>query len=245
MSVREAVAAGPEAAPARAAPIVKAVEEDIIFGRLAPGARITEDALLARFPGTTRHFVRQALFQLERMGVVAHERNKGATVRSLEPDEVRELYEAREILHRQAALAIPLPAPAALVERLEALHAEYGRHVDAGHLPGVHELNDQFHVALFRACGNRYLLETIIQYMRASLPVRAAQHISRRVVDGEARSVPDRAKLELSRAQHRMIIDLLKGHDRWALAELCVEHLRPSKVDYLERIGAGEGGRGG
>jgi DNA-binding GntR family transcriptional regulator len=236
MPVRDAHLADElDATSARAAGIVKAVEEDIIFGRLAPGARITEDALLARFP-TTRHFVRQALFQLERMGIVAHERNKGATVRSLEPEEVRELYEARELLHRQAALAIPLPAPAALVERLEELHAEYSRHVDAGYLPGVHELNDLFHVALFRACGNRYLVETIIRFMRASLPVRAAQHISRRVVDGEARSLPDRAKLELSRAQHRMMIEMLKGHDRWALAQLCVDHLVPSKLDYLERI---------
>ena len=40
--------------------IVKALEEDIIFGRLAPGTRLIEDALMARFP-VTRHFMRQAL----------------------------------------------------------------------------------------------------------------------------------------------------------------------------------------
>ncbi len=75
--------------------------------------------------------------------------------------------------------------------------------------------------------------------MRQSLPVRAAQHISQRLVGGEERSLADRAKLELSRAQHRMMIDLLEGRDRWALAQLCVDHLQPSKRDYLERIGAG------
>ncbi len=219
----------------REAEIVKAIQEDIIFGRLAPGTRITEDAVLARFP-VTRHFVRQALFQLERMGVVAHERNRGATVRSLAADEVRELYAVREILQRQAALAIPLPAPADLVARLLDLHEEYSAHVEAGYLPGVHELNDRFHLTLFGACGNRYLVEAIQHYMQRSLPVRAAQHTSQQVVDGRATSLADRAKLERSRSQHRMMIDMLRGDDRWALAQLCVDHLHPSKADYLERI---------
>src|SRR5688572_18239602 len=83
--------------------IARALEEDIIFGRLAPGTRLTEDALLSRF-AVTRHFARQALVQLEAMGIVSRERNKGATVRSLSPREVREIYEVRELLQRQAAL---------------------------------------------------------------------------------------------------------------------------------------------
>lgn len=230
----------PAALPAREAEIVKAVQEDVIFGRIAPGARITEDALLARFP-VTRHLVRQALFQLERMGIVVHERNKGAAVRSLAPDEVLELYALREMLQRQAALAIPVPAPGGLVERLRQLHEEYSAHVEAGHLPGVHELNDRFHLTLFGGCGNRYLVETIALYMRKSFPVRAALHISQQVVGGAQGAHADRAKLELSRSQHRTMIELLEGDDRWALAQLCVDHLQPSKRDYLERIGAGAG----
>ena len=92
--------------------IAKALEEDIIFGRLAPGTRLTEDTLLARF-AVTRHFARQALVQLEAMGIVERERNRGATVRSLTPKQVQEIYAVRELLQRQAALWIPLPAPAA------------------------------------------------------------------------------------------------------------------------------------
>ncbi|MEY9129093.1 hypothetical protein ACVIWV_005009 [Bradyrhizobium diazoefficiens] len=37
--------------------VVARLEEDIIFGRLAPGARLTEDALMSAY-GTSRHFVR-------------------------------------------------------------------------------------------------------------------------------------------------------------------------------------------
>lgn len=216
-------AAGPNTSQrGREGEVVAALEEDVIFGRLAPGARITEDALLARF-SVTRHAARQALFRLERMGIVARERNKGAAVRALCEDEVRQLYEVRELLQRQAALSIPVPAPAGLADELRALHAACSAEVAAGRLRRVHELNDRFHLTLFGCCGNRYLVESIERYMQLSLTIRA-------------KSLADRGALETSREQHRVMIELLGSRDRWALAQLCVEHLQPSKLDYLQRI---------
>ena len=203
--------------------IVRALEEDIIFGRLAPGSRLTEDSLLARFP-VTRHFVRQALVQLEQMGVVVRERNKGATVRSLTPEEVRQIYDVRELVQRQAALMIPLPAPRALIDQLLAIHEEHGAHIEAGYLRGVHETNDRFHLTLFSACGNKYLVQTIELYMRYSLPVRA-------------NSMSDRASLDVSHRQHKLMIDMLAGRDNWLLAQLCVDHLQPSKQRYIGLVG--------
>jgi DNA-binding GntR family transcriptional regulator len=204
--------------------IARALEEDIIFGRLAPGTRLTEDALLSRF-AVTRHFARQALVQLEAMGIVSRERNKGATVRSLSPREVREIYEVRELLQRQAALTIPLPAPQTLIDELMVIHEEHGRCVEEGYLRGVHEANDRFHLTLFGACGNRQLVKSIEFYMRLSLPVRA-------------NSMSDAASLKISHEHHRMMIEMLKGRDNWVLAQLCADHLQPSKRRYIEQVGA-------
>ena len=202
--------------------IVQALEEDIIFGRLPPGTRLTEDSLLSRFD-VTRHSVRQALVQLEQIGIVQRERNKGATVCSLTPDEVRQLYDVRELLQRQAALLIPLPAPPELIDELNAIHRQHGDHIAAGYLRGVHEANDRFHLVMFGACGNKYLVRTIEQYMRLSLPVRA-------------NSMADRSLLDVSHSQHQLMIEMLKGRDQWLLAQLCVDHLQPSKVRYLDRV---------
>lgn len=199
--------------------IVRALEEDIIFGRLAPGTRLTEDSLLSRFP-VTRHFVRQALVQLEQMGIVVRERNKGATVRTLTPNEVQQIYAVRELVQRQAALLIPLPAPQSLIDELLKIHEEHGRHIENGYLRGVHEANDRFHLKLFGACGNKYLVQTIELYMRYSLPVRA-------------NSMSDRAALDIAHSQHKLMIDMLSGRDNWVLAQLCVDHLQPSKRRYL------------
>jgi hypothetical protein len=33
------------------------------------------------------------------------------------------------------------------------------------------------------------------------------------------------------------MIELLRGRDNWALAQLCVEHMQYSKSDYLDRVG--------
>ena len=202
--------------------IARALEEDIIFGRLAPGTRLTEDTLLARF-AVTRHFARQALVELEAKGIVVRERNRGATVRSLTPRQVQEIYAVRELLQRQAALWIPLPASDKLIAELEAIHDEHGRHIEAGFLRGVHEANDRFHLTLFGACGNDHLVQSIELYMRLSLPVRA-------------NSMANRDSLLISHEHHRLMIDMLKGRDNWVLAQLCVDHLQPSKNRYLDQV---------
>ena len=206
--------------------LAKLLGDDIIFGRLEPGTRLIEDNLIARF-GVTRHFVRQAFVELERTGIVVREKNKGVTVRSLTPREVSQIYEVRELLQRQAALRIPLPASPAVIEQLERLHEEYGRHLRARNFRGVHEANDAFHLAMFSACGNKYLVESIKHYMWLSLPVR-----SKKTADYDHALASER--------DHHMIIQLLKGTDPWALAQLCVDHLQGAKTAYLRQVAASE-----
>jgi DNA-binding GntR family transcriptional regulator len=203
------------------AEIGRRLEEDIIFGRLEPGSRLVEDALMARYSGT-RHTIRQALLHLERVGIVKREKNIGATVRSFSLDEVRQIYEVREMLTRQTVLMIPLPAPEALIRDLSLIQAGYCR-LGAGDLRGLHEINDQFHITLFAACGNPYMVQTLYDYMGMTLPVRA-------------KNLADSSGLDQSRRQHQLMIELLAGRDSWALAQLCVDHLQFSKADYLKRI---------
>jgi DNA-binding GntR family transcriptional regulator len=202
--------------------VVAHLEEDIIFGRLAPEARLTEDALMARF-GASRHFIRQALVEMERRGVVRREKNVGATVRSYSAAQVRQIYDVREMLTRQALLMIALPADAGLIARLRALQDAYRDRAEMRDLRGVHEANDAFHLALFEACRNPYLVRTLADYMSLSLPMRA-------------KNLADAEGLRLSISQHEVMIELLGGRDRWALAQLGVDHMQASKADYLARI---------
>ena len=210
------------------AEVIRRLEEDIIFGRFAPGSRLIEDTLMHSYDAS-RHFVRQALFQLERRGIVLREKNVGATVRFYSADEVGQIYEVREMLTRQAALMIPLPAPPALIAQLSELQRHYCARADAQDMRGIHEANDAFHVALFSASGNPYLVRSLQDYMNLTLPMRA-------------KNLADARGLAQSRRQHDLMIELLKGRDSWALAQLCVDHMQFSKKDYLGRIGGDRAG---
>jgi DNA-binding GntR family transcriptional regulator len=218
-------ASAPAAAPTREAEqadVIRRLEEDIIFGRFAPGSRLVEDTLMTRY-GASRHFVRQALLQMERQGIVLREKNIGATVRGYSAAQVQQIYQVREMLTRQAALMIALPAPRGLIDELTALQRDYGTRADARDLRGIHEANDAFHLALFSACGNPYLVGSLRDYMNLTLPMRA-------------KNLADHDGLALSRRQHDWMIELLQGRDSWALAQLCVDHMQFSKADYLTRI---------
>ena len=151
---------------AEAADVARALTEDIIFGRLAPGERLIEDNLIGRF-GVTRHLVRQALQELVRTGIAVREKNKSVKVRSLTPREVRQIYEVREMLQRHAALLIQLPAPAPLIERLEAdtrriWPAPEGRQLQR------------------RPCGQRCLSPDSVRRVRQRLPggLHQALHVA-------------------------------------------------------------------
>jgi len=58
-------------------------------------------------------------------------KNIGATVRFYSGEEVAQIYEVREMLTRQAALMIPLPAPAELIAQLKELQRQYCARADA------------------------------------------------------------------------------------------------------------------
>lgn len=202
-----------------ASAIARAIEEDIVFGRLTPGTPLREERLLERFGGS-RHLVRDALSQLAARGMVVRERNRGAVVRVFTAQDVRDVHDVRELLQRQAALRIALPVSESELGPLERLEAEYEACVDAHDAAGMHSANDRFHVALFALCGNRQLQHLIRQMLRLSYLVRVSE-------------VTDNALQARVIAEHRLMIALLRGTDGWALSQLCVAHSRPRRDAYL------------
>src|SRR5690606_32587948 len=60
--------------------VVRRLEEEIVLGRLRPRERLLEEDLARAFD-TKRHVVRAALAELESMGIVVRQPNRGAAVR--------------------------------------------------------------------------------------------------------------------------------------------------------------------
>ena len=77
------------------------IKDAIVSGRFAPGERLRQEALASAI-GISRIPVRSALIQLEAEGLVSFHPRRGAVVRNLTVDQVREIYELRELLETHA-----------------------------------------------------------------------------------------------------------------------------------------------
>ena len=81
--------------------VYRELQRQIIAGQLRPRERLVEDEIIER-TGATRHAVRRAFDELERVGLVLRQPNKGVQVRDYSITEVEELY---EIFGRKAGMA--------------------------------------------------------------------------------------------------------------------------------------------
>ena len=206
--------------PDRLAYLVGALEEEIVLGWLQPRERLIEEAIAERF-SAKRHVVREAIFELERIGLAERQPNKGAFVRVLDPEEVAEIYEVRIALETLAAERIPLPPPPEVLMNLRKTQAQHDAAVDAKDPRMAFRANMRFHSFFFAACGNPHLADMI--------------RISAQKVHG-ARSLTavHPSYLERARTEHWAIIAALESTDRQTLVSLCRSHILPSRDVYIE-----------
>lgn len=210
------------AAPDRMRAIADAIEEEIVLGWLLPRERLIEEELAARF-AVKRHVVREALAELERDGLIERVPNKGAAVKRLDPEEVRQIYSVREALETLAAAQIPLPADPAVVTELRTVQQRHASAVAAGDARAAFRANMAFHEALFAVCGNRHLVE-LIQMMAQK--VHGARSITAASLD----------HLALARDEHAAMVEALENGDRARLVALCRDHLIPSRDAYIATV---------
>ena len=73
------------------------IRDDIVEGRLEPGVRLKTAELAKRY-GTSTNPVGEALHQLQGEGMVIISPNRGARVRPISEDFVRNIYEFRALI---------------------------------------------------------------------------------------------------------------------------------------------------
>ncbi|MEP0509473.1 MAG: GntR family transcriptional regulator, partial [Aurantimonas coralicida] len=190
------------------------------FGRLHPRERLIEEDISSRFQAK-RHVVRQALIELERLGLVNRVRNRGAVVRLYSEAEVEDINAVRELLESHAASLIELPMSDEAIAELEAIQDRHSAAIEAEDRRGVFRSNIEFHQALFAHCGNAALIEAINSFAQKS-------HAYRSIF------VNDRGYLLWAANAHREMIAAIRSQNRAELIALCRAHLAPAKNHYIE-----------
>jgi len=137
--------------------IYETLQNQILEGILQPGDRLKEAELASRF-GISRTPVREALRRLETRGLLTHEPFRGMVVAQLESSAVSELYAMREILETAAAR---LAAQHASDTEIAAMEQQVSRDRKiAGDPQKLAISNRAFHVAIYRAAHNRFLVKS-------------------------------------------------------------------------------------
>lgn len=204
--------------------IADELEEDIAMGLLHPRERLVEDALMARFDAK-RHVVRSALATLEARGAVERRANVGALVRSFTAQEVRYLYDVRELLETACAKAISTPVRAAELRTVEDAMREHEQAVARRDRRAALRANLRFHDVLFGLAPNQFLVEAVRRHARMASPIRSL-------------TVVNDALLQRARDEHRQMVDALREGRTDELVRLCAAHLQPSRDAYLDLLGA-------
>jgi DNA-binding GntR family transcriptional regulator len=129
------------------------LSREILSGRTDPGERLVEEQLTRQL-GISRAPLREALRQLAQQGLVEHTPRRGVRVATLSDDDVRELYEIRDVLERHAVSSMP-PDPD--LSRLRAATDEMRKATEAGDRMALADAHRRFHVEVVALGGNRQL----------------------------------------------------------------------------------------
>jgi DNA-binding GntR family transcriptional regulator len=132
----------------------------ILEGKLKPGERIVE-LTLARELNVSRAPLREALWLLARQGLVEIRAHHGAYVTQLSEQDIREIFEIRELLEVHAAKKIRATGNAEAKTALKQALAELEEACRRRDIRLFSAVDLRFHKTLWELTGNRHL-QTIL-----------------------------------------------------------------------------------
>lgn len=135
----------------------KALREAIVTGQIAPGEKLNEPKLAEQFK-VSRGPLREAIRRLVAMRLVRHVPHVGATVVTLDLDDIVELYEVREVLEGKAAGLAAVNMSADQIEGLHKLLQVHREHYESNAGEYMQAEGDfDFHYQIINGSGNALL----------------------------------------------------------------------------------------
>ncbi len=154
--------------------IREVLSDRIVHGIMRPGEALDEAGLAAEF-GVSRTPIREALRQLESIGLARSRPHRGTVVTNVSDSELHDIF---RVMGELEALCARLSAEAmtpAECEALSHLHARGAEFVLRGDVDGYRAHNEQFHDALYAGAHNGFLEETTRSVRRRLAPFRRMQ----------------------------------------------------------------------
>jgi DNA-binding GntR family transcriptional regulator len=191
--------------------IREALADRIVHGFWQPGEALDETTLAAEF-SVSRTPVREALRQLETIGLAASRPHKGTTVTNLSKTELDDAFLVMAELEALCASLCASALDAAGREALAAMHSEGEAMVARDDLHAFRDHNERFHNAIYRGTGNAFLEELTFGVRRRLGPFRKIQfELLHRIAS--------------SQSEHALVVKAILERDSAAAAAAMRDHM--------------------
>ncbi len=210
--------------------LYKAIREDIVSGRLQANERLVV-ADLAKRHGSSTTPVREVLQLLRGEGFVIFSRNRGARVRPIDRDFVRDIYEIGVLIEPALTRWFVGMATEADIAQLEFIQGQ----IEANNFadPIRHsDLDTKFHTLIYQRHYNQHAAELWWKHREV---LRAVSRRFNFTLARRAQVISD----------HRELIALIKAGEADKAAELVARHVEGSGLHILEHMRAAAAARAG
>ena len=192
--------------------------DEIVSGMLAPGTALDETELANRF-NVSRTPVREALRQLTASGLVDARPHHSALVARPTHDRLSGMFEAMSELEALCAGFAAERMTAIERRELSDLHEELRMLSYTGDPQRFHELNEQFHNAVYGGSHNSYIAETTLATRVRVQPFRRAQF-------------RNLGRLKKSYVEHDRVVTAIMRGDRVGAAAAMRDHIQTVRGEY-------------
>jgi DNA-binding GntR family transcriptional regulator len=200
------------------------LREDILTGRLAPGARVTVEELATRY-AVSQMPVREAIRVLAGEGILETSPHRGARVVAVDADFIRNTYDMREALEGMLAERCAERAAPSDVAAMRGLVGAHAAAVEEGAIDRIVALDRQLHLALAEAAANP--------------PARRALRIGRGLIEAlRLRAGFSPTRLARIVHEHHALIEAIEARDARTAGLVARLHVIGARDDLLRELGA-------
>ena len=152
----------------------KALEDEIVSGRLLSGMHLDEQRLADWF-GVSRTPVREALRALVAINLVEKRPRRGFIVKRITVSELADLFEAMALMEAACGRLCTQRMNQQELSRFHVLYEQMSLTVTNNDADEYAELNSRFHAMLYQCSHNQALAESVSNLRQRTAPFRRAQ----------------------------------------------------------------------
>jgi len=185
-----------------------ALRREIVSLQLRPGSPLDEVAIAARL-GLSRTPVHEALVRLASESLVVLLPNRGASVASLDWEDLRELLEAVDITQRVVNRWAALRRTEAQLADIDAERIAFERSARLGLADEMNESNWRFHALIAAASGNKLIGRSYLHLLTLSLRIAYLAYDAEHFASQDAYQI----HLDTVLAEHIAMVDAIRKRD--------------------------------